>query len=48
MVLNQEKKEEKKAENKFVNPVRHIRRAIAKHLQSKKMVTVGGKKQKKN
>ena len=42
--VKKEKKEEKKAENKFVNPVRHIRRAIAKHLQSKKMVTVGGKK----
>ena len=42
--VKKEKKAEDKKENNLINPVRHIRRAIAKHLQSKKMVTVGGKK----
>ena len=42
--LKEPVKKEKKAENKFVNPVRHIRRAIAKHLKTKKYVTIGGKK----
>ena len=42
--VKKEKKAEDKKENNLINPVRHIRRAIAKHLQSKKRVTVGGKK----
>ena len=42
--VKKEKKEEKKVENIFINPVRHIRRALAKHLKTKKYVTVGGKK----
>ena len=42
--VKKEKKEEKKVENNFINPVRHIRRALAKHLKTKKYVTVGGKK----
>ena len=42
--VKKEKKEEKKVEHIFINPVRHIRRALAKHLKTKKYVTVGGKK----
>ena len=42
--VRKEKKEEKKKETNMINPVRHIRRALAKHLKSKKYVTVGGKK----
>ena len=42
--VKKEKKEEKKVENNFINPVKHIRRALAKHLKTKKYVTVGGKK----
>ena len=42
--VKKEKKEEKKVEHNFINPVRHIRRALAKHLKTKKYVTVGGKK----
>ena len=42
--VRKEKKEEKKKETNLINPVRHIRRALAKHLKSKKYVTVGGKK----
>ena len=38
------KKAEDKKENNLINPVRHIRRAIAKHLKTKKYVTIGGKK----
>ena len=43
--VKKEKKEGEKKENNLINPVRHIRRAIAKHLKNKKYVTVGGKKQ---
>ena len=42
--VKKEKKEEKKVEHIFINPVKHIRRALAKHLKTKKYVTVGGKK----
>ena len=42
--VRKEKKEEKKKETNLINPVRHIRRALAKHLKSKKYVTIGGKK----
>ena len=42
--VRKEKKEEKKKETNLINPVRHTRRALAKHLKSKKYVTVGGKK----
>ena len=42
--VRKEKKEEKKKETNLINPVRHIRRALAKNLKSKKYVTVGGKK----
>ncbi len=42
--VKKEKKEEKKVEQNFINPVRHIRRAMAKHLKAKKKVIVGGKK----
>ena len=42
--VKKEKKEEKKVENNFINPVRHIRRALAKHLKTKKYVIPGGKK----
>ena len=42
--VKKEKKEEKKVEQNFINPVRHIRRALAKHLKAKKKVIVGGKK----
>ena len=37
------KKEGEKKETRFINPMKHIRRAIAKHLASKKYVKVGGK-----
>ena len=42
--VKKEKKEGEKKEKSLINPVRHIRRAIAKHLKTKKYVTVGGKK----
>ena len=42
--VKKEKKAEDKKENNLINPVRHIRRAIAKHLKTKKYVTIGGKK----
>ena len=42
--VKKEKKAEEKKENNLINPVRHIRRAIAKHLKTKKYVTIGGKK----
>ena len=42
--LSQGKRKFQKVENIFINPVRHIRRALAKHLKTKKYVTVGGKK----
>ena len=42
--VKKEKKAEDKKENNLINPVRHIRRAIAKHLKTKKYVTTGGKK----
>ena len=40
------KKEKKEVEKKivFINPMKHVRRALAKHLKEKKYVTVGGKK----
>ena len=31
-------------ETKFINPMKHVRRALAKHLKDKKYVSVGGKK----
>ena len=40
----EEKKEGEKKEENLINPVKHIRRAIAKHLKTKKYVTIGGKK----
>ena len=42
--VKKEKKAEDKKENNLINPVRHIRRAIAKNLKTKKYVTIGGKK----
>ena len=42
--VKKEKKAEDKKENNLINPVRHIRRAIAKHLKTKKYVIAGGKK----
>ena len=41
--VKKEKKEEEK-KNVFINPMKHVRRAIAKHLAAKKLVKVGGKK----
>ena len=41
-VKNKKKVEEKKENN--LNPVKHIRRAFAKHLKTKKYVIIGGKK----
>ena len=43
--VRKEKKEAEK-EKVCINPAKHIRRALAKHLKSKKYVTVGGKKEK--
>ena len=42
--VKKEKKEGEKKEENLINPVKHIRRAIAKHLKTKKYVTIGGKK----
>ena len=42
--VKKEKKAEEKKENNLINPVKHIRRAIAKHLKTKKYVIAGGKK----
>ena len=41
--VKKEKKEEEK-KTVFINPMKHVRRALAKHLKEKKYVTVGGKK----
>jgi large subunit ribosomal protein L17e len=41
--VKKEKKEDEK-KNIFVNPMKHVRRAVAKQLAKKKYVTVGGKK----
>ena len=41
--VKKEKKEEGK-ETRFINPMKHVRRALAKHLKDKKYVSVGGKK----
>ena len=41
-VKKEKKEEEKKA--RFINPMKHVRRALAKHLKEKKYVKVGGKK----
>ena len=41
--VKKEKKEEVK-KTSFINPMIHVRRALAKHLKDKKYVTVGGKK----
>ena len=41
-----EKKEEDKKTN-LINPMKHVRRALAKHLKDKKYVKVGGEKAKK-
>ena len=41
--VKKEKKEEEK-KTRFINPMKHVRRALAKHLKDKKYVTVGGKK----
>ena len=43
--VKKEKKEGEKIQN-FINPMKHIRRAIAKHMKTKKYVVVGGKKEK--
>ena len=42
--VKKEKKEGEKKEDNLINPVKHIRRAIAKKLKTKKYVTVGEKK----
>ncbi len=42
--VKKEKKEEEKKDTNLNNQVRHIRKAIARHLKDKKKVTVGGKK----
>jgi len=42
--VKKEKKEGEKKEINFINPMKHVRRAIARHLASKKFVKVGGKK----
>ena len=42
--VKKEKKEEEKKDTNLINQVRHIRKAMAKHLKDKKRVTVGGKK----
>ena len=42
--VKKEKKEGEKKEDNLINPVKHIRRAIAKKLKTKKYVTIGGKK----
>ena len=41
--VKKEKKEDEK-KNIFANPMKHVRRAVAKQLAKKKYVTVGGKK----
>ena len=41
-VKKEKKEEEKKA--LFINPMKHVRRALAKHLKEKKYVKVGSKK----
>ena len=41
--VKKEKKEEEK-KNIFINPMRHVRRLLAKQLKKKNYVTVGGKK----
>jgi large subunit ribosomal protein L17e len=42
--VKKEKKEGEKNNERFINPMKHVRRAIAKHLAAKKFVKVGGKK----
>ena len=42
--VKKEKKEGEKKEDNLINPVKHIRRAIAKKLKTKKYVTIGEKK----
>ena len=43
--VKKEKKQEKdEKKEKFINPKRHIRRALAKAYANKKFVTIGGKK----
>ena len=42
--VKKEKKEGEKQQN-MINPVKHIRAAVAEHLRKKKYVVVGGKKQ---
>ena len=41
--VKKETREEGK-ETRFINPMKHVRRALAKHLKDKKYVSVGGKK----
>ena len=41
--VKKEKKEEGKKTN-FINPMKHVRRTLDKHLKVKKYLTVGGKK----
>lgn len=43
-VKKEKKQEDEKKPKKFINPKRHIRRALAKAYANKKYVTVGGKK----
>ena len=47
--VKKEKKEKKAEEKKnyFINHMKHVRRAIARHLKDKKYVKVGGEKEKK-
>ena len=42
--VKKEKKEGEKKETRFISPMKHVRRAIAKNLGSQKYVKVGGKK----
>ena len=42
--VKKKKKEKSKKEVNLINTVKHIRRAIAKHLKTKKYVTIGKKK----
>ncbi len=42
--VKKEKKEGEQNKVRFINPMKHVRRALAKHLATKKFVKVGGKK----
>ena len=42
--VKKEKKEGEKKETRFISPMKHVGRAIAKNLGSQKYVKVGGKK----